>query len=135
MHGRNVQDLRLGLFELLVRHGAIAGSEIHRAVQDLANSAATSDGLVVDLHVRMQLVVLAEPLRIHGIRESGACPVQLGLPQKRQRERQTHQQQCDATDHSINPPLGMNMQFCFYGASVKGRLQTGEFLMNGFTLQ
>src|SRR5208337_4283321 len=54
--GRNMQDLRLCFLQLLVRHGAIAGSEIDGAIQNLANAATAADRLVVDLHVRVQLV-------------------------------------------------------------------------------
>ena len=85
--------------QLFVGHGDIAGSEIDRTVQDLANAAAAADRLVVDLHVRVQLVVFAEPLGIHGVREGGARSIQCGLPHDRQRQRETCQQQCDAIYH------------------------------------
>ena len=61
-HGRDMQDLDFGLRQLLVGHGAVAGSELDGLAQNLADAAAAADGLVVDLHVRMQLVVFAEPL-------------------------------------------------------------------------
>ena len=79
-HGRNVQDLGLGLRELLVGHGTVAGAEIHGLRQHLTNAATASDGLVVELNIRMGLVVFAEPLLVHRIGESCASPVQSCLP-------------------------------------------------------
>ncbi len=51
-HGRNVQDLGLGLGQLLVGHGTVTGPEIHRLRQNLTNTAAAADGLVVELNAR-----------------------------------------------------------------------------------
>src|SRR5208282_248438 len=50
-HSGDMQDLGLGLRQLFVGHGAIAGSEIDGAVQNLANAAAAADRLVVDLNI------------------------------------------------------------------------------------
>src|SRR5260370_8681141 len=76
---RKGEDLELGLFQLIVSHGTIAGHEVDRPGNYLADSAAAANGLVVHLNVRVQLVVFAEPLRIHGIRESGPSSVQRSL--------------------------------------------------------
>ena len=99
-----MQDLYLGLFQLLVGHGAVAGSKIDGAVEHLANTTAATDRLIVDLYVRMNLVVLTEPFRIHGIRERGARSVQGGLSHEGQRQREGRQQQRDAIFHSRSPP-------------------------------
>ena len=82
-HGWNVQDLGLGLGQLLVGHGAIAGAEVHSLRQDLTNAAAAADRLVVELDIRMGLVVFAEPLLVHRIRKSSACPIQSCLAESR----------------------------------------------------
>src|SRR5580692_4701190 len=50
---RDMQDLRFSLSQLLVSHGAITGSEVDGAGQDLTNTAAASDRLVVKLNIRM----------------------------------------------------------------------------------
>jgi hypothetical protein len=86
----------------------------------------------------VQLVVFAEPLGIHGIREGGAGSVQRCLTHDWERQRKTGQQQRDALYHSMSPlVLDLNAQFFvlwakqqLYWRSIKGRLQRSEFLMN-----
>src|SRR5271154_1821140 len=53
-HRRHVQDLALGLCQLLVAHGAIAGAKVNRPGENLANTAAAADRLVVELNVGMR---------------------------------------------------------------------------------
>ena len=65
--------------DLFVFHRAIARPEVNRARGHLCDSAAAPNGLVVDLNIRMQIVVLIEPLGINWVRERGACAVQLCL--------------------------------------------------------
>src|SRR5580765_7796903 len=69
-HGKTMLVL-VGL-KLLVCHGAVGSAEIDSPFGHLPNSAAGTDGLVVDLNVWVFLVILTEPLRIHGVREGGA---------------------------------------------------------------
>ncbi len=88
--------------QLLIRHGAIAGAEIHGLRQDLANAAAAADRLVVELNIRMGLVVFAEPLLVHRIRKSSACPVQSGLAESRYS--QNYAQKRNAAYHAMVPP-------------------------------
>ena len=44
---------------LLVGHRRVAGAEVDQALLELLDSGAAAERLVIDLHVRMQLVVLA----------------------------------------------------------------------------
>ena len=67
-----MQDLQLRLRELLVRHGSIRGAEIHGAGLELTYPAARSDGLVVNLNVRVRGVVNVKPLGINRIGKGGA---------------------------------------------------------------
>ena len=87
-YGRNVENsglpLLLSFLELSLGHRHIAGAEIYGAFRHLADAAATSNGLIVDLNVSVQLVVFAEPFRIHGIRERSAGSIQGGLACQRQ---------------------------------------------------
>src|SRR5208283_3487430 len=83
--------------------GAIARPEVDGAINDLPDSAAASDRLVIDLNVRMELVIFAEPLGIHGVRESGACPVQRSLGKCRQSE-QCAQQNKHGSSHQFYDP-------------------------------
>ena len=53
-----MQNRHAGLLELIVIHRAVGGAEIHSLVQQLADAAAGTDRLVVDLHVRDELVIL-----------------------------------------------------------------------------
>ena len=73
-HRGKVQNLEAGLLELIVGHRAVGGAEIHGLCSQLANAAARTDGLVVDLDVRMQLVILVKPFRINRIRETSRQP-------------------------------------------------------------
>src|ERR1700686_3467346 len=77
----------------------------------------------------MKLVVLAKPSRVDGIRKGGACSSQRGLPENWQSQKETHQQRHDFAHKRIIPPWDRYPPF--YRRSVTGRLQTGEFLMNG----
>src|SRR6185369_1980044 len=67
--GGNVQDLGFGLRQLLVGHRTVTGTEVERAGKNLADSATGTDGLIVDLNVGVEFVVLAEPLGVDRIRE------------------------------------------------------------------
>src|SRR4051794_23114855 len=78
-HRRNVKDLYLGLPELLVGHWTIAGAELDGLGKHLSDAAAAADRLVIDLNIAVLLVILAEPLGVHGIRKCSACGVDVGL--------------------------------------------------------
>ena len=67
--GGEVRNRPGRLREHVVRHRLVACAEENRALEQLADAAARSDGLIVDLHGRVQCVVFREPLRIDGIRE------------------------------------------------------------------
>src|SRR5437763_967515 len=86
-----MQNLDFHLGELFIAHRPIASSEIYRPCQNLTDSAAATDGLVVDLHVGMQLVIFAEPLGIDWIRKRSARPIQSGLPEGWERQGKTQQ--------------------------------------------
>ena len=79
-HGRDVQHGAGGLGERLIGHRGIARAEVHRLVQELADTAAAADGLVVDLDIGMSLVIFAEPLLVHRIGKSCSSSVQSCLP-------------------------------------------------------
>ena len=74
-----MQDRHTGLLELIVVHRAVGGAEIHGFIQQLANSAAGTNRLIVNLHVRMSLMIDVEPLGIHRIRERRSGGVQQNL--------------------------------------------------------
>ena len=74
-----MENLYFGLRQLIIAHGAIAGSEVYGLGQNLADTAAAADGLIVELHIGMGLVVLTEPFLVHRIWEGGARSVQRGL--------------------------------------------------------
>src|SRR4051794_5409916 len=78
-YGWNVKNLYLRLAELFIRHWAVTGAELNSLREHLADTAAATDGLVVDLNITMLLVVFAEPLGIHRIRKSSACGVDICL--------------------------------------------------------
>ena len=59
--------------KLLVAHRAIRSSEIDGALGDLPDATARADGLIVDFHAGIFLVILIKPFRIHGVGESGPC--------------------------------------------------------------
>ncbi len=74
---RQVGDAEAGRGDLLIGHGAGRGAEEDRAGAELADAAARADGLIVDPHVRMQLAILAEPLRVDGVGKRRARAVDL----------------------------------------------------------
>src|SRR5207247_11360850 len=76
-HSREVQDRPGRRLQLLFGHRTVRGAEKYGLVGDLLDAAARPDRLVVDANVRVQLVVLAEPLRIDRIGECGAGAVDL----------------------------------------------------------
>src|SRR6266404_2167874 len=76
-HRRDVLDAGR-LQQLLAAHGSVGSAEVHRLLGDLLDAAARADRLVVDLHARVRLVVLAEPLRIDRERERGTRAVDQG---------------------------------------------------------
>ena len=82
-HRRCVQNLDLCLFQLVIRHGAIAGAKVDRTGDHLSDSPAASNRLVIDLDIRMELVVLAKPLRIDWIGKGSTCSIQRRLPKGR----------------------------------------------------
>ena len=69
------KNFYLGLRQLLVAHGTIAGTEVDCLRQNLPDSSTAADGLIVDLDIGMSIVVLVEPLGIHRIGESCARSV------------------------------------------------------------
>ena len=67
-----MQNFGLGdLRQLFVGHRHVGGAEIHGAFGELADSAARTDGLVVDLDVGMRLVIFLKPLLINRRGERG----------------------------------------------------------------
>ncbi len=72
-YGGKVQDaesvLILESLELIVVQEGIGCAEIHSAFGHLLDAAARADGLIVDLKIGVLLVVLVEPLGIHGVRK------------------------------------------------------------------
>src|ERR1019366_9917453 len=60
-HGWNEDQFDLGRGQLLVGGRHVRGAKIHRSGRDLADSAAGTDGLVVDLDAGVRLAVLAKP--------------------------------------------------------------------------
>src|SRR5581483_11382615 len=89
-HGGNIQDLEFRILQLFVSHWHVARAEIDGACGDLTDSAAATDGLVVDLNSWMRLAILTEPLGIHRIWEGGACSVECGLGQKWKGQKYAH---------------------------------------------
>src|SRR4029077_376999 len=77
--GGEMKNLELGFFQLVVSHGTIAGAKVNRTCNHLPYTTPAANGLVVDLNLRVELVIFAEPLRIHGVGESGAGSIQSGL--------------------------------------------------------
>src|SRR5206468_3626559 len=73
---REVHQLAGGLLFLFGGHGRVGRAEVDRLVPDLADTAARTDGLIVDLHFRMQTVVLARPFRIERVRKRRTGAVQ-----------------------------------------------------------
>jgi hypothetical protein len=72
----NLTRRRLLLFR---RQRIVAGAKDDGLTGQLFYTAARADGLIVDLDVRMQLVVLREPLRVDRVREGGTGPGNLDL--------------------------------------------------------
>ena len=75
-----MKDGHAGLLELVIRHRPVGRSEIDGLIEQLANPAAGADGLIVDLHVAVGLVVLIEPLRINRVGEGRSSGIQQDLP-------------------------------------------------------
>ena len=73
--------------ELLVVHRLIGRAEEDGPARQLADAGAGSERLIVDADVRVQLVVLGEPLRVDRIRERRAGAVDLGAAAGRCRRR------------------------------------------------
>ena len=63
-----LRDLR----ELLVGHRHVGGAKVHRTFGKLADSAAGTDGLVVDLDIGVRLMKFLKPLLINRGREGGS---------------------------------------------------------------
>jgi hypothetical protein len=61
-----------GLGEVLVRHRAVGGAEVHRFRQDLLLTAAGADALIVKADRGIDLLVLIEPFGVDLLREGGA---------------------------------------------------------------
>jgi hypothetical protein len=60
--------------------------------------------LVVELNIRMDLVVFAKPLLIHGIREGSTRSVQGRLTERRESESEQDTQERNTADHAMVPP-------------------------------
>ena len=67
--------LNLRLSELLIRHGHVAGASL--CLQWLGEFPAGADGLIVDLHAGMLLLVFAEPARVDPDKEGGSCSIKI----------------------------------------------------------
>src|SRR5208337_286839 len=91
-----------GFFQHFVGHRTVACSEINRAVDHLADPAATANGLVIDLNVRMQLVIFAEPLGIDGIRKGGSSSIQRGLGNCGNSKNRAHQNEHGSSHQSCD---------------------------------
>src|SRR6266516_4995760 len=89
---RQMDDLHLSACQLFIGHGAITSSEVNRASSHLTNTATASNGLEVDLNIRMFLVILVKPLGIDRIGKGSTRCVQLGLRSQwqNQQERREH---------------------------------------------
>ena len=61
----------------VIGHGHVRCAKIDKPSRDLADAAAGTDGLIVDLHAGMSRGILAKPLGIDRIGESCARPGQL----------------------------------------------------------
>jgi hypothetical protein len=96
-----MKNLGLGFFQLVVTHGTIGGAKVNRACYDLADSTPAANGLIIYLYLGMQLMVFAEPLRIHGIREGGASSIQGGLPNHGPGYKGAQQKQGESAHRSI----------------------------------
>src|SRR5208282_4913425 len=98
-HGREVQYLDRRLAELLIVHRGVAGAEVDGLVQQLLDSAARSDRLVVKMYIRIILGVDVEPLRIDRIRKgrAGAVDQKLaaGIACSRENRRQQRDRKCN----------------------------------------
>jgi hypothetical protein len=92
---------------LLVGERRVRGSEVDHPLGDLLDAAARPDGLVVELQVWMELVVVAEELRIEGERErrSGAVDEERVGPGggPRQASRYEQSEECCASSHLLCP--------------------------------
>ena len=82
--------------DLLILHGAVAGSEVNSASSYLRNSAAAANRLVVDLNIGVLLMVFIKPFRVDRIREGGTRCVELGL-------RYNRKGQCKQRDYRKEP--------------------------------
>src|SRR5579863_2042175 len=58
--------------ELIIVHRSVGSAKIDGPLRHLFNTATGSDGLVIDLKVRVFLVILVKPLRVHRERESSS---------------------------------------------------------------
>ena len=75
-NGGEVQNLNFDCDELLVRHRAIGRAKVNCASLQLANPAARTDRLIVDLNIRMRGVVNVKPFRVNRVGERGAGRIQ-----------------------------------------------------------
>ncbi len=106
--GREVRDAEAGRRDLLVGHRAVGGAEEDRTGAELADAAARADGLIVDLHVRVQLVVVAEPLRIDRVGERCPRSVDLHVLRDRRKRQERHREHCEDFLHLFFPLFWTN---------------------------
>ena len=101
-NGRNVQYLDLGLGNLLIAHGAVAGAKIHRARLHLTNPAAAANRLIVDLNIGMQIVVLVKPLGVDRVRKGCAGSVQSRLRQRASGKHSDAEEHPERANHVVS---------------------------------
>src|SRR5689334_20133299 len=119
--------------ELLVGHGTVGCPEVNSAFGHLPDSAAGTDGLVVDLDVRVFFVILAEPLGIHGVRE-GCASARQGQTAVRQDdacEAKYGQNDTCESFHPLSPSkrFVLSQRYRVSRACVTGLLQSIQSLL------
>jgi hypothetical protein len=68
--------------QLFVGHGAVSGAKIHSFGRDLANASARADGLIVDLNVGVNFMVLIKPFAVDRIWERSPRSVEYRFGQR-----------------------------------------------------
>src|SRR5260370_9593071 len=91
--------------ELVVVHGAVGSGDIRGAFGHLLDAAAGADRLIVDLKIGVLLVVLVEPLGIHGVRKSRARSVdgERVIRPQNSRDGENYQEHSCNSLHSSSP--------------------------------
>lgn len=72
-----MHQFHLGRGNLLVSHGTVAGAKIDSAGRRLADAAARTNGLIVDLNSGMLSAVFTKPFGVDGFRKGRSSRIQL----------------------------------------------------------